>query len=167
MPVLTESVIESPDWQLATKENTPVSLVVQQRAGGVHIFPWMRFVWAEGDNNTVKLAFASHVVTIKGQGLAALLVAVAAHAGIAITFGLIVMSMIYSLGNISGAHLNPAVSIAFAVAGRFNWRQLPGYVGSQLIGALLASLTLKFMFPANVLLGATMPAGAEMFEKIQ
>jgi hypothetical protein len=79
MPVLTESAIESPDWQLATKENTPVSLVVQKRAGGVHIFPWMRFVWAEGDNNTVKLAFASHVVTIKGQGLAALLVAVAAH----------------------------------------------------------------------------------------
>ena len=78
MPVLTESAIESPDWQLATKENTPVSLVVQQRAG-VHIFPWMRFVYAEGNNSIVKLAFASHVVTIEGQGLAALLVAVAAH----------------------------------------------------------------------------------------
>lgn len=84
------------------------------------------------------------------------------HVGIAITFGLIVMSMIYSLGNISGAHLNPAVSIAFAVAGRFSLKQLPGYIVSQIAGALLASLTLKFLFPDNVLLGATLPAGTEM-----
>jgi aquaporin NIP len=84
------------------------------------------------------------------------------HVGIAITFGLIVMSMIYSLGNISGAHLNPAVSIAFTIAGRFSLRQLPGYIISQLAGALLASFTLKLLFPANELLGATMPAGAEI-----
>ncbi len=84
------------------------------------------------------------------------------HAGIAITFGLIVMSMIYSLGNISGAHLNPAVSIAFTIAGRFPAKQLPGYIVGQLAGALLASLTLKFLFPASVLLGATMPTGTEM-----
>lgn len=84
------------------------------------------------------------------------------HVGIAITFGLIVMSMIYSLGNISGAHLNPAVSIAFTVAGRFSAKQLPGYILSQLLGAILASLTLKFLFPTNELLGATMPAGTEM-----
>ncbi len=84
------------------------------------------------------------------------------HAGVAITFGLIVMSMIYSLGNISGAHLNPAVSIAFTVAGRFPARQLPGYIISQATGALLASLTLKLLFPANQLLGATLPAGSDM-----
>ncbi len=84
------------------------------------------------------------------------------HVGVAITFGLIVMSMIYSLGNISGAHLNPAVSIAFTIAGRFRVKQLPGYIVSQLAGALLASLTLKFLFPANEFLGATMPAGTEM-----
>ena len=78
MPGITESAIESPDWQLAANENTPVSLVVQQRAG-VHIFPWMRFVYAEGNNSIVKLAFASHMVTVNGQGLAALLAAVAAH----------------------------------------------------------------------------------------
>jgi aquaporin Z len=84
------------------------------------------------------------------------------HVGIAITFGLIIMSMIYSLGNISGAHFNPAVSIAFTIAGRFSIKQLPGYIFSQLIGALLASLTLKFLFPANEFLGATMPAGTEM-----
>jgi aquaporin Z len=84
------------------------------------------------------------------------------HVGIAITFGLIVMSMIYSLGNISGAHLNPAVSIAFTIAGRFSAKQLPGYIISQLVGALLASFTLKFLFPANDFLGATIPAGSEM-----
>jgi len=84
------------------------------------------------------------------------------HVGIAITFGLIVMSMIYSLGNISGAHLNPAVSIAFAVAGRFPAKKLPGYIMSQLAGAVLASLVLKFLFPSNETLGATIPNGSEM-----
>ena len=84
------------------------------------------------------------------------------HVGVAITFGLIVMSMIYSLGNISGAHLNPAVSIAFTIAGRFSVKQLPGYIISQLAGAILASFTLKLLFPANEFLGATMPSGTEM-----
>jgi aquaporin NIP len=84
------------------------------------------------------------------------------HVGVAITFGLIVMSMIYSLGNISGAHLNPAVSIAFTIAKRFPLKQLPGYIVSQLAGALLASFTLKCLFPANQLLGATLPAGTEV-----
>jgi len=84
------------------------------------------------------------------------------HAGVAITFGLIVMSMIYALGTISGAHLNPAVSIAFTIARRFSLKWLPGYIISQLIGGLFASLVLKFLFPSNGLLGATMPAGTEI-----
>ena len=84
------------------------------------------------------------------------------HVGVAITFGLIVMSMIYTFGDISGAHLNPAVSIAFTIAGRFPAKQLAPYIASQLVGALLASLTLKLMFPTNELLGATMPSGTEM-----
>ena len=84
------------------------------------------------------------------------------HAGIAVTFGLIVMCMIYSLGNISGAHINPAVSIVFTISGRFPVNLLPGYIVSQLSGALLASFTLKFLFPANVLLGATIPTGTDM-----
>lgn len=82
--------------------------------------------------------------------------------GIAITFGFIVMSMIYALGNISGAHLNPAVSIAFAIARRFPIKNLLPYIAGQLSGAIIASAALKFLFPANLLLGATLPSGSAM-----
>lgn len=84
------------------------------------------------------------------------------HVGIAITFGFIVMGMIYALGNISGAHLNPAVSIAFTLAGRFKRQSLLAYIISQLAGATAASMVLKLLFPNGGLLGATMPAGSEM-----
>ncbi|HXS36992.1 MAG TPA: MIP family channel protein [Flavipsychrobacter sp.] len=84
------------------------------------------------------------------------------HVGVAITFGLIVMSMIYTFGNISGAHLNPAVSIAFAVAKRFDIQQLLPYIVSQIAGALFASITLRLLFPNNHLLGTTLPAGSAM-----
>jgi aquaporin NIP len=84
------------------------------------------------------------------------------HVGIAITFGLVIMSMIYAFGETSGAHLNPAVSIAFTVAGRFPLKQLGPYIFSQLAGAVVASFTLKFMFPDNGLLGTTLPAGSDM-----
>lgn len=84
------------------------------------------------------------------------------HVGVAITWGLIVMCMIYALGEVSGAHMNPAVTIAFTVAGRFKASLLPGYIISQLAGALLASFTLKFLFPESPFLGATLPAGSEM-----
>lgn len=82
------------------------------------------------------------------------------HVGIAITFGLIVMAMIYSLGGISGAHLNPAVSIAFTIAKRFPLKELLPYIISQSIGAILASVILKYLFPANEFLGATIPSGS-------
>ncbi len=82
------------------------------------------------------------------------------HVGIAITFGFIVMSMIYALGNISGAHLNPAVSFAFFLSGRFSGRELLPYILSQVTGAILASLALRYLFPSNDFLGATIPAGS-------
>jgi aquaporin Z len=84
---------------------------------------------------------------------------VISHAGIAMTFGLVVLAMIYALGDVSGAHLNPAVTAAFAIAGRFPWREVPFYAGAQLGGALAASLGLRGLFPENQLLGATLPAG--------
>ncbi|MGZ3763559.1 MAG: aquaporin [Mucilaginibacter sp.] len=82
------------------------------------------------------------------------------HVGVAITFGLIIMSMIYAFGDISGAHFNPAVSIAFTIAKKFPVKELLPFIISQLAGAILASLTLKFLFPANQYLGATIPSGS-------
>jgi len=82
------------------------------------------------------------------------------HPGIAITFGLIVMAMIYAVGDVSGAHLNPAVTIGFLVAGRAQRRTIVPYLVAQLAGAALASLLLKSMFFDHATLGATMPSGS-------
>ena len=84
------------------------------------------------------------------------------HPGIAFTFGLIVMVMIYALGPISGAHLNPAVTIAFAIARRFPSKQILPYVVSQAAGALLSSLTLRQLFASNEFLGSTIPSGSDL-----
>ena len=84
------------------------------------------------------------------------------HAGIALTFGLVVMAMIYTFGDVSGAHLNPAVTLGFAVAGRFEWKNIPGYVLAQIIGALAASGVLHLLFPTHEKLGATLPSGSVM-----
>jgi aquaporin Z len=87
---------------------------------------------------------------------------VTGHAGIAIVFGLVVLAMIHTFGDVSGAHLNPAVTTAFAAAGRFAWREVPGYIGAQIVGALAASALLHFLFPEATTLGATLPAGPPM-----
>jgi aquaporin NIP len=84
------------------------------------------------------------------------------HLGIAITFGLVVLAMIYALGDISGAHLNPAVTLGFFIARRMEFKETVPYILSQLLGAILASLCLKFLFPQNQNLGATLPFGQEM-----
>src|SRR5215210_3927273 len=79
------------------------------------------------------------------------------HPGIALTFGLMVMTMIYTFGDVSGAHFNPAVTTAFAVARRFPWREVPAYITAQLLGGLTASSLLRFLFPEDATLGATVP----------
>jgi len=84
------------------------------------------------------------------------------HVGISITFGLIVLAMIYALGDISGAHINPAVSIAFLAAGRIKSGEVILYILFQFAGAFLASLSLKLMFPQNQDPGVTIPAGSDM-----
>jgi aquaporin Z len=81
------------------------------------------------------------------------------HVGIALTFGLIVLALIYALGDISGCHLNPAVTTGFWLAGRFPLPQVGPYIVSQCAGALTASLLLRLLFPTATTLGATLPAG--------
>jgi aquaporin NIP len=83
------------------------------------------------------------------------------HVGIALTFGLIVLAMIYTVGDISGAHLNPAVTFGFWAARRLPARDVLPYIASQIAGAIFASVLLRFLFPENELLGATLPAGSE------
>jgi len=83
------------------------------------------------------------------------------HIGIAITFGLVVMVMILSLGHISGAHMNPAVSVALYVAKRFKLSDVVPYISAQLVGAILASTILHILFPKNELLGASLPSGSD------
>jgi MIP family channel proteins len=81
------------------------------------------------------------------------------HVGVALTFGLVVMAMIYAVGDTSGAHLNPAVTLGFWLARRFPGAFIGPYIISQLAGALAASLLLRAMFGASTL-GATQPAGS-------
>ncbi len=82
------------------------------------------------------------------------------HGGVALTFGMVVFAMIQTFGDISGAHLNPAVTLGFSVAGRFPRRRVPGYILAQVAGGFAASGLLAGMFPESASLGATMPAGS-------
>ena len=70
--------------------------------------------------------------------------------------GMMVMGIIFFMGTISGAHLNPAVTLAFAVRGNFPWRRVPGYIVAEVIGAILASLFLQWAY-GGILNGATEP----------
>jgi aquaporin NIP len=79
------------------------------------------------------------------------------HVGIAITFGLIVTVLIYTYGHISGAHFNPAVTIGFLFQGSIKRQDSIYYIFSQISGAIGASVTLRFLFPSNEWLGATVP----------
>ena len=82
------------------------------------------------------------------------------HVGVSITFGLIVMTMIYALGDISGAHFNPAVTLGFFSARKLELSKALGYIVAQLLGAFLASFLLLHLFPGHATLGATLPKGA-------
>lgn len=89
---------------------------------------------------------------------------VAARSGGAVTLGMIVvapglmvMAIIYFMGTVSGAHLNPAVTLAFAVRRNFPWRRVPGYILAQMIGGIAAALFLRAMFGTVGALGATVP----------
>jgi aquaporin Z len=82
------------------------------------------------------------------------------HVGVAMTWGLVVMVIIYTIGDISGAHLNPAVTIGFWIAKRFKGKEVLPYIIAQLIGAFLASFSLRLMFPLDDTLGASLPSSS-------
>jgi len=84
------------------------------------------------------------------------------NVGVALVFGLVVMAMIYALGNVSGCHINPAVTLGLCAAGRFDRCLVLPYIGSQCVGAFLASGTLRILFPGSRTLGATIPAGSDL-----
>lgn len=81
------------------------------------------------------------------------------HVGVALTFGLVVFAMISAVGDVSGAHLNPAVTLGFWAARRIRPRAAGLYVVSQCVGAVLASATVRLLFPTDAHLGATVPSG--------
>ena len=80
--------------------------------------------------------------------------------GIALTFGLVIMAMIYAVGHISGAHLNPAVSFAFALSRHFPWTRVGAYWGAQVAGALAAALLLRASLGNIADVGSTTPSGS-------
>ncbi len=77
------------------------------------------------------------------------------HLGIAAVFGLIITAMIYAVGHVSGAHFNPAVTIAFAATNHFPWKRVPSYIGAQFVGAIAAGYTLRAIMPEGTPLGVT------------
>jgi MIP family channel proteins len=83
------------------------------------------------------------------------------HVGVAITFGLVILAMIYAVGHISGAHLNPAVSLAFALGRQFPWKSFFGYWVAQLLGALAAAAILRGSLGNIAHVGATLPSGSQ------
>ncbi len=117
----------------------------------------MRKAWAESIG-TFALVFAGTgaiVVDDVSHGAVT-------HVGVALTFGLVVTAMIYAVGDVSGAHLNPAVTLGFWAAGRLPLRLVPLYLASQVAGALAASGLLRVLFPEHETLGATVPSGTLM-----
>jgi MIP family channel proteins len=83
------------------------------------------------------------------------------HVGIAITFGLVIMAMIYAVGHVSGAHFNPAVTFAFALTRHFPWTRAGAYWIAQVAGAVLAALLLRASVGTDAHLGATLPSGSQ------
>lgn len=89
------------------------------------------------------------------------------HVGIALTFGFVIVALIYSFAHVSGAHFNPAVTVAFWSMGEFERKNVIPYISAQILGGVLASLALYLLLRENFVLvsdvsylGATLPSGS-------
>jgi aquaporin Z len=112
---------------------------------------WRRlFAETWGTFLLVVVAAGAEVIGIKSGGAITLSMRVIAP-------GIMVMAIIYFMGAVGGAHLNPAVTLAFAARRNFPWRRVPGYIGAQFIGGIAATTFLRAMFGTIGLLGATTP----------
>lgn len=121
--------------------------------------------------NYISEFIATFILVFAGCGAIVIesLTGVIGHLGIALTFGFVVSAMIYTFGHISGAHMNPAVTIAFASIKEFDKRHILGYIMAQLLGAILACIVLYILFLEEAksvsdlaYLGATLPRGSGM-----
>jgi aquaporin NIP len=83
------------------------------------------------------------------------------HVGVSLAFGLVVMAMVFAFGHVSGAHINPAVTLALASRRRFPWATVPAYCGAQVAGAIAAAILLRSSLGDVANLGATMPSGSD------
>lgn len=120
--------------------------------------------------NLIAEFLGTYILVFVGTGAMAIgaLTGEPGHTGIAITFGFVIVALIYSFGHISGAHFNPAVTIAFWAMGEFNKLKVLPYITVQVLGAILASYSLYFLLLENITsmeqvayLGATLPRGSE------
>jgi aquaporin NIP len=105
---------------------------------------------------TFALVFAGAGAIVVDAGTHAL-----GHVGIAITFGLVIMAMIYAVGHVSGAHFNPAVTFAFALTRNFPWARAGLYWAAQLAGAVIAAVLLRTSVGRDGSLGMTLPSGSQ------
>ncbi len=113
-------------------------------------------------NRLVAEAFGTFWLVFAGTGAIVVhdLYGVLSHLGVAAVFGLVVFVMISAVGDISGAHFNPAVTLGFLVAGRLPRSDVAPYILAQVGGAMATSLLLRVLFPAHAGMGATLPAGS-------
>lgn len=127
--------------------------VAQDKIYHMQTYPW-RSILAEFIGTFSLVAVGCGAIAVQAQ------TGELSHVGVALAFGLVVMVMIAAVGHISGAHLNPAVTLAFAVTRHFPWRLTPGYMLAQFGGAITASLLLRFIFGVATPLGMTQPSGS-------
>ena len=115
----------------------------------------LKFSFAEALGTYIMVFFGTGAMVVNNLNEG-----VISHLGVAIAWGLVVLTMIYSIGNKSGAHINPAVTLSFFLDKRISLKQTGFYMVAQVIGAILASFTLKLLFPEAINLGETVPVNS-------